>query len=76
MPIEHQVAIMLAVTQGLFDEIPVEEVKALEESIINHLSTQYATLLEEIKKEGILNEKVEKDLLQAIKEIIPASQKE
>jgi len=59
-PIEEQVIIIFAVTKGFMDKIPVPEVKAFKDFLINNFRDQYPEILKEIreKREMISEDKV------------------
>ncbi len=54
MPVEDQVAIICAGTQGLVDQVPVENVKDFEEKYLQFLHSSHQGILSEIKDEGVL----------------------
>lgn len=54
MPISHQVAVVLAVNEGLFDQIPVEKMKEAEDSLHSYLSKSANEILKEIENSGDL----------------------
>lgn len=70
MPVEQQVALLYASINGYLDAVPVEEIKATEEKLINHLTAKYPKLLAEIRNFGELNEKLEKQLQKTVSEVI------
>jgi F-type H+-transporting ATPase subunit alpha len=49
LPVERQVAIIFAGTQGLLDDLPVEHVQAFEEFFYGWLERKQAQLLGEIR---------------------------
>lgn len=69
LPVAYQVAILYAVVNGYFDQIPVERLKALESEFYAHLDANYAKLLEDIAKTGELSDENEQQLKKAIEEI-------
>jgi len=66
MPVEHQIAIIYAVTNGYLDDISTEEVNQFETAFHRHLDTEYQELLKEIRETGSLEEETEKTLQEAI----------
>lgn len=54
MPVEEQVAIIFAGTQGYLDKIPVEKVKDFEAKYLTHMKTSHRNLLDEISTTGEL----------------------
>ncbi|SMB88213.1 ATP synthase F1 subcomplex alpha subunit [Desulfonispora thiosulfatigenes DSM 11270] len=70
MPVEEQVCIIYCTVNGHIDDVPVEKVKGFEEGFLKSLrnSNYKESVLEDLKKNGALNEKSEAALKQAIKE--------
>lgn len=66
MPVENQVAIIYAVTNGYLDNVKVEDVAKWEADFHEFLKTDRPQVLEKIVKEGNLTEEVEKELKEAI----------
>src|SRR6187455_1268496 len=63
IPVETQVALLWAVQNGYFDEIPLERVKEYQARLTEYLSTSKASLLEQIGREKALSD----DLVNALK---------
>ncbi|WP_018923168.1 F0F1 ATP synthase subunit alpha [Salsuginibacillus kocurii] len=57
LPVEKQVAIIYALTEGFLDDIPVEDVKRFESELFTHLDSEHAELLASIRETGNLPEK-------------------
>ena len=68
MPLEKQVAIIYAVTNGFLDDIPVDKVKAFENSLHRFMETTYASVLVTIAAKKELDPQTEESLKKAIKE--------
>ncbi len=68
MPFENQVTILFAVTNGLIDEVPVEQVQAWEAGFHTFMRAEKNGLLETIKTERDLSEATSEGLKQAIAE--------
>ena len=68
MPIEHQVAIIFAATQGFLDNIPAEQIKIFENKFHEYLKIEQKELLNEIKEKKELTEEIDKKLREAIEE--------
>ncbi|MBU1922513.1 F0F1 ATP synthase subunit alpha [Patescibacteria group bacterium] len=68
MPVENQVAVIYAVTNGLLDQIPAEEIKAWEEKFHNFMNTAKRDVLQEIVEKKVLEKDLEEKLKQAIEE--------
>jgi len=70
VPLSEQVVILWAVTQGLLDEIPVENIHNFEEKYIANIKLKNKKILSEIAETKILDEKVVKDLEKITKEFV------
>jgi len=68
MPVENQVSVIFAVTQGHLDEIPVARVRAWELGFHEHLAASHQDLLDTIREEKELTDEVRDRLVEAIKE--------
>jgi len=63
MPMCHQVAVVLAVNEGLFDKIPLEKVKEAEKSLHSYLDKSANEFLKEIESSGNLEDDTIKKLV-------------
>lgn len=70
VPVEEQVVVLWAVTNGHLDEIDVEMVKDFENKFIAHLRLREKKLLAEIADKKQLDEKITKDLEKVVKEFV------
>ncbi len=70
MPVEEQVAIIYAVTSGLLDEVPVEKMEETQKAILTDLRTTHSKILSIIRSQKELDDKLKKELENAIKTII------
>src|SRR5262245_13246707 len=68
LPVERQVAIVYAGTQGLLDEIPVPQIRAYEEQFHRYMETRFSSLLATIREKKNLDDEMKKSLTAAIKE--------
>jgi len=66
MPVENQVAILYAATNGYLDDVPVERVAAWEENFYRYLSTNAEAMLIAIRDQKRLTPEVEAQMKQAI----------
>ena len=66
MPVEEQVMIIYAVTNGHLDRVDVEDVRAWERGFLEFVRTQRGELRERVRAEGKLSEEIETDLKAAI----------
>ena len=71
MPVEEQVVVVFAGTNGYLDDIPVVDVKRFEADLLDFMRGRYSTLLDEIRSTGALPDGV-KDAVVAFKtEFVP-----
>jgi F-type H+-transporting ATPase subunit alpha len=68
LTVDRQVAIIFAGTQGLLDDVPVEEVRNFEEFLYMFLSRQYAALMPEIANKKELTDEMREALAKGINE--------
>ena len=68
MPIQTQAAVLWAMQQGLFDSVPVDQVKATQNKLIDFLETRKETVLNNIRTRAKIDEGIEKELGAAIAE--------
>jgi len=66
MPVENQVAVLYAGTNGYFDDVPVEKMKETEDKFHNFLSTESSGVLKMILEKRELTTEVEESLKKVI----------
>jgi F-type H+-transporting ATPase subunit alpha len=66
MPVEKQIAIIYAVTNGHLDDVPAADVKKWEEDFHMYLNAHHPEVLEQIAAEKVLSDSLEADLKKAI----------
>lgn len=66
LPVENQVAILFATSNGLLDDVPVEKIIEFEAGMQKYLNTSAKTELKNIKKTGDLDSETEKGLIDKI----------
>jgi len=66
VPVEKQVAVIYAVTNGHLDAFPVDRVRAWESGFLDFLDAQYEDLLEGFRKEKALTDALEERLKAAL----------
>jgi F-type H+-transporting ATPase subunit alpha len=66
LPLEKQIVILYAAVNGYLDAVPVEQVKAYEETLFTFMASQYPSVLPGISELKDLSEDTEKILVQAI----------
>jgi len=70
MPVEKQVAVIFAGTEGYLDELAIEKVREFESSFLEYLETQESGILEEIKEKKILSDELKDKLAKAVQHFI------
>jgi F-type H+-transporting ATPase subunit alpha len=73
MPVEEQVVVIYAGTNGYLDDIPVTDVKRFEADLLDFMRGRYGSLLDEIRTTGDLPAGVE-DAVKAFKAEFQASE--
>ena len=68
MPVENQVAVIYAVTNGLIDEVPVDKVRQWEVGFLQHMEAQGADVLQLIRDGKVLSDEVKSGLEAAVAE--------
>jgi F-type H+-transporting ATPase subunit alpha len=68
MPIEEQVAIIWAATNGIIDDVPVEQVREFESQFLDYMRTSKADLLAKIVQEQRLSDELIEELRTASSE--------
>jgi len=66
MPVEHQVAIIYALTNGYLDDVDVSQIPAWERDFHVYLRTQHAGILQSIRESRELSSEAEEGLKKAI----------
>ncbi len=69
MPVEEQIATLFAVTEGLWDLVPVAEIKEKQESFLIKLRGSHKEVLAEIKTAKELSQKTKEVLTKVAKEV-------
>ena len=68
LPVEKEVAVLFAATQGLMDDVPVERVGAFEQAFLSFLDASHSGTLDAIRESGDLGEETETALRNAVQE--------
>jgi F-type H+-transporting ATPase subunit alpha len=66
LAVERQIAIIFAGTQGLLDDMPVDQIRAFEEFLFGYLDRTQAQLLGEIANKKELTDELRSSLTGAI----------
>ena len=68
LPVEQQVMAVYAGTNGLFDAIPVPEIRRAEEELHRFMTSRYATLLGTIREKKVIDDATKEQVNAAMKE--------
>ena len=68
MPVEKQVAVIYAVSNGHLDDVPVNRIRAWENGFLEHISAHHDDLLERIRTEKKMSDEIESALVEAIED--------
>ena len=66
MPVELQVMVIYAVTNGFVDEVPVTDIRAWEQGFLQFMSSQFPQVGDRIRTEKALSKDLEAELKRAI----------
>jgi F-type H+-transporting ATPase subunit alpha len=69
-PIEGQVAIIFAATNGLLDSVAPEKIASTQKAILTTLHASHKKILEEIREKKEIDEKLEVELTKAIRGVV------
>jgi F-type H+-transporting ATPase subunit alpha len=68
LPVEKQVTIIYAATNGYLDPVPVEQVRAYEMDLYKFLDTRKASLLSQLAEKKAIDDTIKAELNQALEE--------
>ncbi len=68
VPVENQVAILYALTQGMLDDVPVEKIKDWEDKFHKYMKSSRSEILKTIVEKKELTDEISKELQMIIKE--------
>ena len=69
LPLEKQVLIIFAGTQGILDDLPVEQCRKFEEELYRFVESAHPTIFEEIRNKKALDDNLRGKMTSAIKEL-------
>ncbi|MBK8480209.1 MAG: F0F1 ATP synthase subunit alpha [Proteobacteria bacterium] len=70
LPVEAQVVVLFAGSQGMLDSVPVAEVRRFERELLHWLDQHHPALLEQIRATGELSSELKQQLRQAIEAFV------
>ena len=68
LPVEKQVAIIFAATNGYLDEVPVDQVRKFEDDLFRFLESRHPGILSGIAEKKVIDDEAKKGLEDALKE--------
>src|SRR5437867_3419059 len=68
MPVEQQVVVIFAVTNGLIDDVKVTEIKKWEEGLLEFMAAQHPEIMDDIRTKRALSDDLSGRLKKAIEE--------
>lgn len=70
MPLENQIAVIFAGTEGYLDELPLEKISDFEPEFLEYMEAQHSDILQKIKEEKKLSDDLKKKLGQALEHFL------
>jgi F-type H+-transporting ATPase subunit alpha len=68
LPVEQQVMLIFAGTEGLLDDIPVEAIRKFDEEFLKFITVNKEDLLKEIGEKKALDDSLKEKISQAVEE--------
>ena len=65
-PFERQIVSIFAGTQGLLDDLPVEDVQPFEAALLRHVEDEFPEVYEELDKTGVISDELRSTLTELI----------
>ncbi|MEO7033606.1 MAG: F0F1 ATP synthase subunit alpha [Polyangiaceae bacterium] len=66
LPVEKQVVIIFAGTQGYVDKLPVDSLRSYEEELYRYIDEKHADLFEDIRTKKEINDEIKKKLVEVL----------
>ncbi len=66
MPVQNQVAVIYAVTNGYLDDVALEKVREWERGFLEVMSAKHSEVLDAIRNEGQMSDEIAEKLVSAI----------
>ncbi len=66
---EEQVIIIYAATEGLLDEVPVEDIQDFEETLLQRMRAQHDSILDDIRESGKMSEEAESEIRDIVSDV-------
>jgi F-type H+-transporting ATPase subunit alpha len=68
VPVERQVVSIYLATNGYMDDVPVADIKRFEKEVLEFIEVKHNDIYETIKKEKVLSDEVESEIIKVAKE--------
>ncbi len=68
MPVEEQIVVIFAGTNGFVDEYKVESLRKYEKELLAFLKAQHPDILKDIREKKVITDEIREKLIQALKE--------
>ncbi|TQR61384.1 F0F1 ATP synthase subunit alpha [Campylobacter troglodytis] len=68
LPVEHQIVLIFAGTNGYLDDIEVDKISEFESGLYSYIETKYSDIFEQIRTKKALDKNMEEKLALALKE--------
>lgn len=68
LPMEEQVIVLFAGTQGYLDDVPVDSVRKFEEELLRHIRDRRADIKKELREKKALDDDIKSRLIQEIED--------
>jgi F-type H+/Na+-transporting ATPase subunit alpha len=69
LPVEKQVAIIFAATNGLLDDLPVEDCRAFETELYRFLDNSHPGILQTIRDKKVIDDQLKKEMISVINDL-------
>jgi len=66
MPVEDQILVIFAGTQGYLDDIPVEAIKSFEEGLLRYIKAEKPDLRQQIREKKEITDDLKQKIIEAI----------
>ena len=68
MPVEEQIILIFAGTQGFLDDVPVEAIRSFEESFLSFVRAKKEALKNEVREKKALDDDLKAKITEAVSE--------
>jgi F-type H+-transporting ATPase subunit alpha len=68
MPVENQVLVIWAATNGFTDDVPVEDIRKFEADLLRFVENSHPAVLQKLREQKAIDDEIQKDLEQSLKD--------